>query len=120
MVIYSDINLDDPETTPLVEDLDAIKQSIEMILTAFDGTRLFRPEYDSGIEDLLFEPMDDLSKFNFRSQLSYAIETFEPRVTIEQLDIFEYPDQRRIDVDLVYAVKGFKDQEFELSRGFTL
>jgi phage baseplate assembly protein W len=112
--IYSDINLDTPDITPKVLDLKAVKQSIKLILTTFDGTRLFRPDLDAGINDLLFELQDDLALFTFRSQLTEAIEENDPRVTITQLEIDKYPDQKRVDINIIFEVAGLDGQQSEV------
>jgi phage baseplate assembly protein W len=113
MALYSDINQTTPETTPLLFDLAAVKQSISNIILAFDGTRLFRPELNSHMADMLHEPFDELTEFQLKTELTTAIETFEPRVIVNELVIEDYPDEGRYEVFIHFVVRGLEGSQYE-------
>lgn len=113
MSLYSDLNQASADITPLLYDLDAIKQSINNIILAFDGTRIFRPELNSHVLEMLHEPFDEITEFQFKTELTTAIETFEPRVIVNELVIEDFPDEGRYEVKMHLQVKGLAGSQFE-------
>lgn len=64
----------------LVSDKESIEQSIKTILTTPKGTRLLLPEFGSRLEELLFEPNDEVVKSLARLFIFEAIRDWEKRV----------------------------------------
>jgi phage baseplate assembly protein W len=89
MSIFSDINLYTGEIShgELVFDSDDIRQSILTILTTDIGSRLFRPDFGSNLQRLLFDPLTSDLTTRLRSDIYASIGKWEPRVTIEFVDI---------------------------------
>ena len=118
MAIYSDINQYDPQTKPLLIDESAVYQSIYNILTTKLGTRLFLPEFGSELEDILFEPMDELAELALLHAVSTAIYRWDPRVQLDMARsaiVADY-DNHKYDVTLVFKMLGVSDvytQDFE-------
>jgi phage baseplate assembly protein W len=90
-------------TTPVTEimDIALIKQDLLNHFHTIKGERVMRPNYGSIIWDMLFEPFDDLVRESIVSDVQ-AIISQEPRVQLLDLNIFEYEQGLRIDVDLSY------------------
>lgn len=108
MALFSDIN---PRygVSPLGEllfDVDAINASIENILGTVPGERLFLPDFGSRISELLFQPIDDITASDLRSETIRAIEKWEPRVRIidQETSIVPFPDDHRYQVIITYEV----------------
>lgn len=79
---YSDLNQHTPERVPLVEDYEAVHQSITNILATPKGTRFFNPEFASNVEGLLFEPLDGQVAFLLSVEVLDQITRWDPRVEI--------------------------------------
>jgi len=114
MALYSDINQYSPTSTALVTDLDSIYQSIGNILSTPKNTRLFRPEFGSSIENLLFEPMDDETVASLYDTIILAIQQWEPRVILDysKSNITPDYDKHVYYVELTFRVRGLTDTTF--------
>ena len=114
--IYSDINQKDDFTTAnLVLDIASVYQSVTNILATPILTRLFNPEFGSELEDLLFQPMDDITAFEIETFLTSAVDRWENRIIIDtgQSSVIPNYDNHRYDVILVMRVVGLEDKIFE-------
>jgi phage baseplate assembly protein W len=105
--IYSDIPLDNTEIYPYkVLNEEAVKQAITMILTAFDGLRLFRPELDVSLEDLLFNPMDVITEQAVTNEVIIKLEEFDSRISVEEV-VFDRDERNEtLNVVVYYSIKG--------------
>lgn len=83
-VIFSDVNLglNTESQYELVYDEDAIQKSVIMILGTKVGQRVFRRDFGSYLEDILFDPMDDISVQRIKTELISAISKWEPRIIL--------------------------------------
>lgn len=114
MSIYSDINQFSPTKRSLSNDLDSIMQSISNILATPKNTRLFLPEFGSAIENLLFEPMDEITAASLYDTIIIAIEEWEPRVILDYARSSVTPeyDKHAYHIYLVFRIKGLTDINF--------
>ena len=92
---YKDLDLDftvNPITGDLVTVADAVsvKRGIKNILLTENTERLFQPEVGSGIKNLLFEQMSDLTASILEDEVRSAIEAWEGRA--EVLEIVVTPE----------------------------
>ena len=81
---YRDIDLDfiaNPVTGDVaaVADTNSVKRGISNILMTENRERLFNPELGSGIKNLLFEPMTDLTIERLEGEITSAISAWEDR-----------------------------------------
>ena len=53
---------------------------------------------------MLFELADDETEFDIVANITSAIETFEPRVEIQDIDVNVLPDQNDMRVSLVFKI----------------
>lgn len=114
MALYSDINQYSPTNIALVTDLNSIYQSIGNILSTPQNTRLFRPEFGSSIENLLFEPMDEETVSSLYDTIILAIQKWEPRVSLDYAKSNITPDYDKhvYYVELTFTVRGLTDNNF--------
>lgn len=82
--VYSDLPLASRE--PLYN-LNAVRQSVLVILNTQKGERLNNPEFGTNIEKLLFRKFDDDTLADLRSDIMTAIDLYEPRVSIKDINI---------------------------------
>jgi phage baseplate assembly protein W len=114
MAIYSDVNQYSPTQRALVSDLDSIYQSIGNILGTSLRSRFFLPEFGSAIEELLFEPMDELTVAALYDTIVIAIQKWEPRVDLDYSKSSITPDydKHTYYVSLTFTVRGLSDSDF--------
>lgn len=92
-VAYTNENL--TELSPVIQDINSIKQGLERLLTTPKGHDPFNREYGSSLYNLLFENVTNIS--NIQMFLYMDITNWEPRISIfpgdiqiQQLDINTY------------------------------
>ena len=108
---FKDINITfkkHPVTNDLVvsRDASAIKQALTNLLLTNKGERLFNPRYGSNIRNYLFEPLDYGTAAQIRTNIVYTINKFEPRVDLENIDVFPNFDDNGFEVEMVYTIDG--------------
>jgi phage baseplate assembly protein W len=105
----------------LVYNEDAINKSIVTILGTRKGSRPFRRTFGSYVNDILFDPMDEISTSRLRREIVDALEEWEPRVVMNSTEVMiDYPNQQYF-VELTYRIPALGDKvvslNFNLSRG---
>ena len=105
-----------PVTADLVtvKDKSAVAQSIKGLLLTRRGERPFQPDLGSGLQDLLFEPMDYGSAALIKKEIRETLNRFEPRISITKLMC--YPDlmNNGYEVELEYKIIGREDRAVAL------
>ena len=97
-----------------------IKESIYIILKTAMGERLMRPEFGCGIHDLVFSSMSTVTMGLFESRVREAINRWESRVEILQLNVFtREPDRGKLEINLSCQVRD-TNTEFNLVFPFYL
>ena len=85
----------------LVEDIDAINESINNILSVEKGTWLAYRDFGSTVNQYLFEPMNEATANLLKIAIFQAIDQFEPRVEVDFYRSEVVPDL----INQVYRVK---------------
>jgi phage baseplate assembly protein W len=90
----------------MVEDEDAVHQSILMLLATSPGERVMRPEYGCLLRRVIFSPNDDTTAGLAIHYVRSALERWEPRVDVLRVDArVDADDPGRLEVVLDYRVK---------------
>jgi uncharacterized protein len=66
----------------LVENLDLIKQSVQIILNWYFGTRFYLGEFGTKLEQLLEEPNTQVIQTTLNYELGVALVKWEPRIKL--------------------------------------
>lgn len=105
-VIYSDVNLyvNHYSQYELVFDETAIQQSLLTIFGTIPGSRIFRPEFGSIVEQLLFEPISMKTANNIESIIRNAVQRWEPRITLSNIVMIPDPVNQNYFVELSYII----------------
>ena len=123
--LFSDVNFISSSVgnSDLIYGLDCIKSSIFTIVSTTKGNRLFRPDFGSNIENLLFDPMDDYTTFAIKEALIDSISKWEPRIVLDKVNSSVIPDfdSQVYVVNLIYSVPQLginaENLKFNLSKG---
>jgi len=110
-ISFKDINITfkkHPITDDVVVSKDnaAIKQAIVNLLLTNKGERLFNPNYGSNIRSYLFEQLDYGTAGLVRNSIIRTISEFEPRISVESLDVIPNYDDNGFDVEMTYIIRG--------------
>ncbi|MGA7615595.1 MAG: GPW/gp25 family protein [Thermoanaerobaculia bacterium] len=85
----------------------AVRQAILLLLTTRNGERVMRPAYGCSLNRLMFWPNDDTTAGLAIHYVRQAIERFEPRVEITEIDAGRNPfEPARLDIRLEYRVRA--------------
>ena len=109
------------KVNPITDDLivvtnaNAIARSIRNLIMTVPGERPFNPALGSNVSRLLFDPMDQMTSMNIRSEIEHTINTFEPRV--ELLDVIVTPqyDDNAYDIVIKFKIIGIEVEPQQLS-----
>jgi len=94
-------------STSTVEDDESVRQAIILLLSTTPGERLMRPEYGSHLNRLVFGPNDHTAAGLAIHYVRQAIERWEPRVEIVELDAGADPDRyNQLNIRLRYRVRA--------------
>ena len=96
-----------------VYDGDSIRQSLRTIILTNPFERPFNSNFGAGLRRFLFEQMDPISNFQIRSALQDQIEFYEPRVTVNDIDINQDVSEGRMDIEISYQNKSITSSTVE-------
>jgi phage baseplate assembly protein W len=122
--IYTDLHLDlkllktigvgknsaDSRDIQVDYDILAIKNSIRNIFTTKKGEKILAPEFGSSLEQYLFEPISETYGRAIGEKILEDIETHEPRVIVEKINVLTEPDQNQYTIKVVYRFIEIKKQ----------
>jgi len=81
-----------------------IRASIYRIMITDPGERVMLPEFGCNFKKYIFEPNDTISEIEIKTEITRAIERWEPRITIK--DISMYSENHRLNVNVNYIING--------------
>lgn len=117
---YKDLDLDftpHPVTGDIVQvkDANSVKRGIKNILLTENQERLFQPEIGSGLKNLLFEPMSDLTTQILEDEVRAAIEAWEGRAEIIELVVTPEEEYNRYRVAVSFRIiNTLEEQQLEV------
>ena len=85
-------------------DAAAVKQSIKNLLLTDYYEKPFQPFFGGNLRAMLFELADDETEDEIRSNIVTAINNYEPRVEIQNIDVNVLPDQNDMRVSIVFKI----------------
>jgi len=86
------------------KDAAAVKQSIKNLLLTDFYEKPFQPFFGANLRGLLFELADDETSFEVAENITNAIETYEPRVTIQDIEVNLLVDQHDLRVTVIFQI----------------
>ena len=91
----------------MVEADESIRQAIILLLSTAPGERLLRPRYGSYLHRLMFAPNDQTTAGLAMHYVRQALQRWEPRVEILDLDADIDPEvPGRLNIELRYRVRA--------------
>ena len=113
---YKDLDLDftaNPITGDVatVKDATSIKRGIRNILLTENQERLFQPEVGSGLKNLLFEPMTNITTQLLEDEVRNAIESWEGRAEILECIVTPEEEYNRYRVAVTFTIVSQTDEQ---------
>ena len=98
----------------IVKDKAAVAQSIKGLLLTRRGERPFQPDLGSGLQNLLFEPLDYGSGALIKKEIKETLSRYEPRISITKLMCYPDMSNNGYEVELEYFILGREDRAVAL------
>ena len=117
---YQDLDFDftaNPITGDVakVKNTISVKRGIHNILMTENSERLFQPEIGSGLKNLLFEPMTDLTTQLLEDEVRSAIDAWENRAQVISIEVIPEEEYNRYRVAVFFRiVNDPKEQQTEV------
>ncbi len=117
---YQDLDFDftaNPITGDVakVKNVTSVKRGIHNILMTENNERLFQPEIGSGLKNLLFEQMSDLTAQLLEDEVRSAIDAWENRAQVISIEVFPEEEYNRYRVAVIFRiVNDPKEQQTEV------
>ena len=89
-------------------DSELISGNITVILNTKKGTMLMNPEFGSSAQDLLFEPINELTQSLIADLIKADIERWEPRVSVIAMKAASFENTRVFELSLQIKATGIK------------
>jgi phage baseplate assembly protein W len=109
MAIYSDIDIEletqaDGDVLRDTE-VEAVRNALINIINTRQGSRRMLPEFAVNIFDVLFEPMDDTTAYDLGNRIFSAIESWDDRVIIENVNVHQDYDKNHYEITVDFRIK---------------
>ncbi len=112
--LYKDIDLNflrhpDTDDVTKVLDVNAVKQSVMLLINTYFGERLFRPEMGSAVPRIMFEPIDPITTEVLKRSIEQVLQNHEPRVSVDLIEVTPKEDDNAYYVYLQVNIIGIPD-----------
>ena len=84
----------------------AIARSIRNLIFTVPGERFFNEDLGSGVSEILFDVLDDISASVIRDEIETTIIRFEPRVKLTDVNVKPDYDSNEFNVTIKYDIVG--------------
>ena len=114
--IYSDVDLSfkaHPVTGDILTTKNAtvIKQSMCNVLQTREFERIGHPEIGSNLQDLLFDPMNNITETRLKISIQTTMQSLEPRAAIRDIQVLSEEDHNRYRVKIIFSMMGQQTSE---------
>lgn len=90
-------------------DAAAVKQAVKNLILTGPTEKPFQPDYGGGLGDILFELADEESDDVIFERVRRALEIFEPRAILEDIEIRLKPDQNNLHARIIFSVANTRE-----------
>ena len=108
LIVYSEIDplfqQDTQGNLATVLNENAVKASIENILGTSRGSRIFLPQFASGLNSFPFEPINQRILDNFSDNMKETIELWDNRVNVQGVNLVTDPDNNTISATVSFSI----------------
>lgn len=116
--IQPDVGLFRPTTTTDVAmstDEAAIKNSLINIFSTMPGQKLLNPDFGLNLSQFLFQPVSQTMAFMIGNRIMEGLALYEPRVTVDNVNVFPDEDQSSYEIDLTLKIPKLSNSNISFS-----
>lgn len=84
---------------------EAIEQGIDNLLDTVKGERLFRPDFGSVLDSIIFDPAHEITKYGLITALANTLGQ-EERIEPVRIDVELLPEDSALEVVVEYRILG--------------
>ena len=95
------VDFDDAEN--VVYNEQAISNSIKNILTTVKGSIPGKPQFGTNLGNYLFNNLDHITKSLMIRTIKEALNKFEPRITVTEVNVENVPEYNRVNIEVKYT-----------------
>lgn len=108
---FVDISLDMSfNNKDIVTSLDeaAIKNSLYVLFNTRPGENILNPNLGIDLRQELFQPLTESNGYVLASKIRTGITKFEPRVQVEQINVYVIPDELSYEIEITIVIPALK------------
>ena len=90
-------------------DIQAILNSVQNLFNTSRGEKILNPEYGSDVTRYIFLPVNSLNASLLGDAILESIRTFEPRITVDTINVYKDEDNMEYVVDLTILIPALKN-----------
>ena len=100
------------QSNPLNRDLIGIKnetaiaRSVKNLVLSSQGEKFFNSSFGTGVSKLLFENIDEMTASIIKDEITYVLNTYEPRIEVTDLSVKPNYDENEFAVTIQYKIIG--------------
>tara|TARA_Y100000389_G_scaffold134928_1_gene132415 strand:+ start:2042 stop:2482 length:441 start_codon:yes stop_codon:yes gene_type:complete len=91
-------------------DAAAVKQSVKNIVLTNHFEKPFQPYFGGNVSTMLFEMADGTTTSSLKRTIKDAIESYEPRALVQEINVNSHADYNTINVTIVFQVVNSREQ----------
>ena len=100
------------QSNPLNRDLIGIKnetaiaRSVKNLVLTSQGEKFFNSSFGTKVSKLLFENIDEMTASIIKDEISFTLNTYEPRIEVTDLTVSPNYDENEFAVTIQYKIIG--------------
>ena len=100
------------QSNPLNRDLIGIKnetaiaRSVKNLVLSSQGEKFFNSSFGTRVSKLLFENIDEMTASIIKDEISYVLNTYEPRIEIMNITVKPNYDENEFATTIQYKIVG--------------
>jgi len=91
-------------------DVDAVMNSLNNIFKTVPGERFLVPKFGANLRRYLFASVTKETANQIGNEIVRAVETWEPRVTVNRVGVIGDPEQHQYEVTIIITINAIKQQ----------
>jgi len=100
-------------------DFKAIDNSISNIFNTAPGQKILNPAFGADLKRYLFQPVSEPTAKILGEVILKALQLYEPRVKVKNIDIKAFPDDNMYKIDIFCDIKSLSDKQYKFTGALT-
>lgn len=97
------------------DNINSVRNGLKNIFTWKRGERIILPEFGNLLYLYLYEPMNEQTLKAIQVDIRQMITRWEPRVSINNINLTPFPDQNEIMIQITYSIPTLSKEVLDFS-----